>query len=291
MNTEMDLSEILLYLELMKRHKKKPSYTELNLMLYFLKDYYQVNAFYNKLIGLELKVPTNFYKVVLIHFIEDFTDCVNLKNILLAKRDKRKKNDLGTLYRHLIMLCKSKEQAIIINNEAKEYGIEVGESWVYRYDSMFQIKKDQEEWKKNKRSYELKFFTGIYEEFCEMKSQYFDSLSLIQLRQALQENETHKNDQTVTQTTVYNRSIFVKAYARRVAQGICQLCDKEAPFLDKQGMPYLEAHHIHYLSQGGSDTIDNVVALCPNCHRRIHQLELKEDTEKINEKALVNMNI
>ncbi|QSF35705.1 HNH endonuclease [Priestia megaterium] len=70
-----------------------------------------------------------------------------------------------------------------------------------------------------------------------------------------------------------------------MAQGICQLCDKEAPFLDKQGNPFLEVHHINYLSNGGEDKIDNVVALCPNCHRRIHMLEDEEDFKKILKKT------
>ena len=71
----------------------------------------------------------------------------------------------------------------------------------------------------------------------------------------------------------------------------CQLCNEEAPFLDKQGNPFFEVHHIDYLSKGGTDTIDNVVALCPNCHRKMHHLELKDDVEKIKRKAIENMNI
>ncbi|MED3822084.1 HNH endonuclease, partial [Priestia aryabhattai] len=77
----------------------------------------------------------------------------------------------------------------------------------------------------------------------------------------------------------------IKEYAKKMAQGICQLCDKEAPFLDKQGNPFLEVHHINYLSNGGEDKIDNVVALCPNCHRRIHMLEDEEDFKKILKKT------
>lgn len=42
---------------------------------------------------------------------------------------------------------------------------------------------------------------------------------------------------------------------------------------------YLETHHIVWVSQGGSDTMDNTVALCPNCHRKMHVLNLKEDKE------------
>jgi 5-methylcytosine-specific restriction enzyme A len=43
-----------------------------------------------------------------------------------------------------------------------------------------------------------------------------------------------------------------------------------APFEMAEGIPYLEVHHVKPLAIGGSDTIMNAVALCPNCHRRAH---------------------
>lgn len=36
------------------------------------------------------------------------------------------------------------------------------------------------------------------------------------------------------------------------------------------GAVYLETHHIVPLSEGGADSLMNVVALCPNDHRRAH---------------------
>ena len=48
--------------------------------------------------------------------------------------------------------------------------------------------------------------------------------------------------------------------------------------MDKQGEPYLEAHHVIRLADGGKDTIDNVVAICPNCHRKVHVLDDEADT-------------
>lgn len=80
-----------------------------------------------------------------------------------------------------------------------------------------------------------------------------------------------------TQTVVYNRDPYLKEMVKRFAKGKCQLCHKEAPFNDKNGRPYLEEHHVKKLADGGSDTIDNVVAICPNCHRKIHILNSKKD--------------
>lgn len=85
--------------------------------------------------------------------------------------------------------------------------------------------------------------------------------------------------------TRYERNEDVSEYAKRRAKGFCQLCDNPAPFNDKQGNPFLETHHIKWLSEEGADGIENTVALCPNCHRKMHSLNLKADIEKLNTKA------
>lgn len=69
----------------------------------------------------------------------------------------------------------------------------------------------------------------------------------------------------------YQRDPSVVAYALRKAGGVCSDCRNPAPFISSRtGLPYLEVHHIKMLKDGGSDTIDNVIALCPNCHRERH---------------------
>ncbi|WP_223111555.1 HNH endonuclease [Billgrantia pellis] len=34
---------------------------------------------------------------------------------------------------------------------------------------------------------------------------------------------------------------------------------------------------MEWLAKGGEDTIENTVALCPNCHRKMHALGLEAD--------------
>lgn len=68
----------------------------------------------------------------------------------------------------------------------------------------------------------------------------------------------------------YSRSTKVKEYVKARANGYCEGCGNPAPFTSKTGEPYLHAHHINELSDGGSDTPDTVIALCPNCHYRVH---------------------
>ena len=59
------------------------------------------------------------------------------------------------------------------------------------------------------------------------------------------------------------------------------MCNKAAPFIDTKGMPYLQVHHIVWLKNGGEDIIYNTVALFPNCYRKMHILNLKEDINKL----------
>ncbi len=56
-----------------------------------------------------------------------------------------------------------------------------------------------------------------------------------------------------------------------LAAGHCEKCGKEAPFKRKRDdTPFLEVHHIVPLAEDGDDTVENCIALCPNCHREEH---------------------
>ena len=81
------------------------------------------------------------------------------------------------------------------------------------------------------------------------------------------------------------RDPFIAEYAKRRAKGICQLCGQEAPFQDKDGNPYLESHHIVWLANGGADSIDNTVALCPNCHCKMHVVNDASDVAILQKKV------
>lgn len=87
-------------------------------------------------------------------------------------------------------------------------------------------------------------------------------------------------------TNAFERNPYVKEYVLKISNGICQLCDSTAPFKDKNGNPYLEVHHIDWLSNGGDDAIDNAIALCPNCHRRMHIVNDLGDIATLKNKAL-----
>ena len=73
-----------------------------------------------------------------------------------------------------------------------------------------------------------------------------------------------------TTTTQYVRDAEVVAWVLDLANGVCECCGKSAPFIREDSTPYLEVHHLRRLADGGSDTISNAIAACPNCHRELH---------------------
>lgn len=70
--------------------------------------------------------------------------------------------------------------------------------------------------------------------------------------------------------TAFMRDPWVKAYVLKLAAGCCEACGNSAPFTTPLGLDYLEVHHMRPLAKGGSDRVQNAVALCPNCHRALH---------------------
>lgn len=97
-----------------------------------------------------------------------------------------------------------------------------------------------------------------------------NSLSMAEILERLK-NAVKIPPECIVSTKVYYRNPDVVAYVLKRAGGICEKCGNRPPFNRKSdGTPYLEVHHIKQLSDGGEDTIDNALALCPNCHREIH---------------------
>lgn len=75
---------------------------------------------------------------------------------------------------------------------------------------------------------------------------------------------------SVVETTQYQRSPEVTAWVLNEAKGVCENCGSPAPFIKEDDTPFLEVHHIKRLADGGSDSISNAIAICPNCHRELH---------------------
>ena len=109
--------------------------------------------------------------------------------------------------------------------------------------------------------------------YCGLLSQYEEKNEIVRL------NLSSSVKYHPLLTKAYIRDHHIREYAKKRTKGICQLCEQRAPFYDWNGQPFLEVHHIKRLADGGSDSVDNTVALCPNCHRKMHFLNLEEDVK------------
>ncbi|MFV1492535.1 HNH endonuclease [Phaeobacter sp. JH18-32] len=65
------------------------------------------------------------------------------------------------------------------------------------------------------------------------------------------------------------RNSEVSQRVRQRANGICGACQNKS-FETPNGGWFLEVHHKKWLSEGGADVEENMIALCPNCHRQEH---------------------
>ena len=53
------------------------------------------------------------------------------------------------------------------------------------------------------------------------------------------------------------------------ASYICEICGQE-PFIQKNSLPYAEAHHKYELAKNRVDNPKNMICVCPLCHKIIH---------------------
>jgi hypothetical protein len=94
-----------------------------------------------------------------------------------------------------------------------------------------------------------------------------------EIRKERLKNAPGKPELFFTTTAIFRRNPDVVAEVLERAKGFCEnkKCGKPAPFLRaSDNSPYLEVHHKIPLAQGGDDTVENAIALCPNCHREAH---------------------
>lgn len=76
-------------------------------------------------------------------------------------------------------------------------------------------------------------------------------------------------DRARTVTNSFVRNSKVRAFVLKKAEGKCEYCGKRG-FTTVSGQSYLEAHHIISLAKQGPDSVQNVIALCPDHHRQAH---------------------
>lgn len=148
----------------------------------------------------------------LIRFIEDYDDCIKVRNYVLRNSQRL---TYEKLFIHQIRLSKSKEQAIGIIKEAHKKGYNISIDWSNEYNTFSYIRQKQEEWVKGISNHEYEKFYKLYANYLKMKSNYLGSLTIERLKAILGDNH-HEDEVAInkTQTSNYLRSIYIKEYAK-----------------------------------------------------------------------------
>lgn len=110
----------------------------------------------------------------------------------------------------------------------------------------------------------------------EQKEKELKKYSDIEIKKLAKQAGKKNPKKTTATTTAIERDPAIAEHTKRRAKGKCDLCGNDAPFKSK-GEPYLECHHVIQLAKDGPDAYYNTVALCPNCHRKVHIVNSKND--------------
>jgi len=106
----------------------------------------------------------------------------------------------------------------------------------------------------------------------EFRNRVSESLALSSEKRRKRLSASPKTPETaevITKVFMRNPDVVAEVLVR--ANGHCESCGHTAPFVRvTDGSPYLEVHHRVRLADGGNDTVENAMALCPNCHRKTH---------------------
>ena len=171
-----------------------------------------------------------------------------------------------------------KQNKAIINSGDIPIYVFIKEGTVCKLEGIFEYveyitEEDDRKWFRLKKK-EFKKFDGLITAQQYNKELEGDIKNIQQLSDAEINDRISKSDTPeiiIVVSKVYKRNPEVVVATLRRANGYCEKCGCEAPFIRKSdNTPYLEVHHVVPLSEGGDDNLENTIALCPNCHRELH---------------------
>ena len=77
--------------------------------------------------------------------------------------------------------------------------------------------------------------------------------------------ENDNSEEITIKGKTYKRHNYLMVQIKKYRDYKCQFCSKKIP--KSNGDYYIEACHIKAKSRGGKDRLDNILILCPNCHK------------------------
>lgn len=104
-------------------------------------------------------------------------------------------------------------------------------------------------------------------------------ISLSDLIELYSTNKEVVKNIRIVETFKFRKSISsqLRAQAILMTNSKCQACGVDGSFDGENGKSFLEIHHIKPLHKGGNNTLENIVVLCPNCHKKTHDRLTKNE--------------
>lgn len=102
------------------------------------------------------------------------------------------------------------------------------------------------------------------------------NLNKEELLKKITQQENDKSEKITINGKTYKRYNYLMEHIKKYRDYKCQFCS--TTILKANGSYYIEACHIKAKADGGSDTLDNILILCPNCHKLFDYG--KRDSEK-----------
>lgn len=92
-----------------------------------------------------------------------------------------------------------------------------------------------------------------------------DRLGKSDLYQRIIDCENDKSEKIIINGRTYKRHNYLMVQIKKYRDYKCQFCSTK--ILKANGDYYIEACHIKAKAEGGKDRLDNILILCPNCHK------------------------
>lgn len=99
--------------------------------------------------------------------------------------------------------------------------------------------------------------------------------------------ENDKSEMITINGKTYKRHNYLMVQIKKYRDYKCQFCSTK--ILKANGEYYIEACHIKAKAEGGKDSLNNILILCPNCHK-LFDYGLREDEKHSKDKYSVSLN-
>jgi 5-methylcytosine-specific restriction endonuclease McrA len=131
------------------------------------------------------------------------------------------------------------------------------------------------------------FENGLEQNEIEYQNETDSELDKNELYRKIIECENDNSEKVTIQGKTYKRHNYLMVQIKKYRNYECQFCSTK--ILKANREYYIEACHIKAKSEGGKDSLNNILVLYPNCHK-LFDLGKREDEKHTKDSYLVTLN-